>query len=320
MMEQIRPASTFAKTLAFILTIGFICMASPLQDSGPSKEILQWVTNARKAGKAEDQIRKDAALAGWQENAVNQALVATSEDSPGKATGEAKPIASTGSSEPAGSQSAGGTASIAPTVVEGGKDPASGVSTTRGVSSPPPEKPGASAEKVAVVERGLANDYQIGAGDVLHIGVFHEPDATVQSVVVRTDGKISMPLIKEVSVMGLTPSQLEKQITEQLSKFLTAPDVTVIVTSINSKKVYVIGAVRKEGPLTYTYPMNILQALIDAGGLSDFAKRKKIYVLRTQNGRSLKLPFDYDAALKGEHLELNVPVLPGDTIIVPGSQ
>ncbi len=120
--------------------------------------------------------------------------------------------------------------------------------------------------------------------------------------------------------MGLTPSQLEKQITEQLSKFLTAPDVTVIVTSINSKKVYVIGAVRKEGPLTYTYPMNILQALIDAGGLSDFAKRKKIYVLRTQNGRSLKLPFDYDAALKGEHLELNVPVLPGDTIIVPGSQ
>lgn len=319
MMEQIRPASTFAKALAFILAIGFICMASPLQDSGPSKEILQWVTNARKAGKAEDQIRKDAVLAGWQENAVNQALVAASEDSPGKATGEAKPTASTGSNGPAASQSAGGTASIAPTVVEGVKDPASGVSTTKGASSPPPEKPGASAEK-AVVERGLANDYQIGAGDVLHIGVFHEPDATVQSVVVRTDGKISMPLIKEVSVMGLTPSQLEKQITEQLSKFLTAPDVTVIVTSINSKKVYVIGAVRKEGPLTYTYPMNILQALIDAGGLSDFAKRKKIYVLRTQNGRSLKLPFDYDAALKGEHLELNVPVLPGDTIIVPGSQ
>lgn len=272
MMEQIRPVSTFAKAIGLILTIGFICMASPLQDSGPSKEIL-----------------------------------------PDKAP-------SAGSSGATGSQNAGGTASSGPTVVQEAKDPAGGSSTARTPSPLPPDKPGTSVEKATAVERGVENDYQIGAGDVLHIGVFHEPDATVQSVVVRTDGKISMPLIKEVLVMGLTPSQLEKQITEQLSKFLTTPDVTVIVTSINSKKVYVIGAVRKEGPLTYTYPMNILQALINAGGLSDFAKRKKIYVLRTQNGRSLKLPFDYDAALKGEHLELNVPVMPGDTIIVPGSQ
>jgi polysaccharide biosynthesis/export protein len=314
MTERILPASTFGKAIAFILSISVICLASPLQDSGPSKEILQWVGDARKAGKAEDQIRKDAALAGWQENAVDQALVATSEGLPGKAAGEAKPTVSTGLSGPTGGQNAGGTASGGPAVVEGAKDPVGAASTARSGPSPPREKPGAS------VERGVGDDYQIGAGDVLHIGVFHEPDATVQSVVVRTDGKISMPLIKEVAVMGLTPSQLERQITEQLSKFLTAPDVTVIVTSINSKKVYVIGAVRHEGPLTYTYPMNILQALIDAGGLSDFAKRKKIYVLRTQNGRSLKLPFDYDAVLKGEHLELNVPVMPGDTIVVPGSQ
>jgi polysaccharide export outer membrane protein len=320
MTEQTRPASTFAKVIAFILTISFICLAAPAQDSGPSKEILQWVGNARKAGKTEDQIRKDAALAGWQENAVNLALVATSEESPGKAAGEAKPTASNGSSGPTGSQSGGGIASSAPAVVEGPKDPTGGASTARSASSQPPERPGASVANAVVAERGVADDYQIGAGDVLHIGVFHEPDATVQSVVVRTDGKISMPLIKEVAVMGLTPSQLEKQITEQLSNFLTAPDVTVIVTSINSKKVYVIGAVRHEGPLTLTSPMNILQALINAGGLSEFAKRKKIYVLRTQNGRSVKLPFDYDAALKGEHLELNVPVMPGDTIIVPGGQ
>jgi len=306
MTEQIRPASTFAKAIAFILTIGFICLASPLQDSGPSKEILQWVAEARKAGKAEDQIRKDAALAGWQENAVNQALVATSAESPGKATGEAKPTAPNGASNPTGNQPA--------------LPNADGAGNTRSASSPPPEKRATGIEKSAVGERGVPDDYQIGAGDVLHIGVFHEPDATVQSVVVRTDGKISMPLIKEVAVLGLTPSQLEKQITEQLSNFLPAPDVTVIVTSINSKKVYVIGAVRHEGPMPYTYPMNVLQALIDAGGLSEFAKRKQIYVLRTQNGRSVKLPFDYDAALKGEHPELNVPLMPGDTIVVPGSQ
>jgi polysaccharide biosynthesis/export protein len=326
MTEQIQPASIFAKAIACILTIGFICLASPLQDSGPSKEILQWVAEARKAGKAEDQIRKDAALAGWRENAVNQALVATSPESPRKPTGEAKAAASTGSSEPAGSQTAppnadgAGAISAVTAAVEGARDPADGASTARSASSPPPEKRGANLEKAAVVERGVPDDYQIGAGDVLHIGVFHEPDATVQSVVVRTDGKISMPLIKEVAVLGLTPSQLEKQITEQLSKFLTAPDVTVIVTSINSKKVYVIGAVRHEGPMPYTYPMNVLQALIDAGGLSEFAKRKQIYVLRTQNGRSVKLLFNYDAALKGEHPELNVPLIPGDTIVVPGSQ
>jgi polysaccharide biosynthesis/export protein len=289
MTEQIRPASTFAKASAFILAIGFICLAAPLQDSGPSKEILQWVGEARKAGKPDDQIRKEAALAGFQENAVNQALVVTSAESLPKATGEAK---STAPNPTRPNADGAGTSSAAPAAIEGAK----------------------------VVQRGVPNDYQIGAGDVLHIGVFHEPDATVQSVVVRTDGKISMPLIKEVAVLGLTPSQLEKQITEQLSQFLTAPDVTVIVTSINSKKVYVIGAVRHEGPMPYTYPMNVLQALIDSGGLSDFAKRKKIYVLRTQNGRSVKLPFDYDAALKGEHPELNVPLMPGDTIVVPGSQ
>jgi polysaccharide export outer membrane protein len=326
MTEQIRPASTFAKAIAFILTIGFICWASPLQDSGPSKEILQWVGEARKAGKPEDQIRKDAALAGWQENAVNQALVATSAELPGKATSEAKPTAPNGASNPTGNQPAlpnadgAGTASAAPAALVGEKDPVGRAGNTRSASSPPPEKRGAGIEKSAVVERGVPDDYQIGAGDFLRIEVFHEPDATVPSVVVRTDGKISMPLIKEIAVLGLTPSQLENLITEQLSKFLTAPDVTVIVTSINSKKVYVIGAVRHEGPMPYTYPMNVLQALIDAGGLSDFAKRKKIYVLRTKNGRSLKLPFDYDAALKGEHLELNVPLMPGDTIVVPGSQ
>ena len=110
---------------------------------------------------------------------------------------------------------------------------------------------------------------------------------------------------------------MEQLITEQLSRFINGADVTVVVSGINSKKVYLIGAVKKEGPLAYTYRMSVMQALSEAGGLTDYAKRKKIYVLRTENGRQFRLPFDYDAVLKGEHMELNIPLLAGDTIVVP---
>jgi polysaccharide biosynthesis/export protein len=302
--------STLFRAIAIVLAVGFICSAAPMQDSGPSKELLQWVGDAIKAGKGDEQIRKDAALAGWQESAVNKALVAVSSESSHKAADDVKPTVVSDSSATAantGTPSADGVAK-APTA-PGAQTGVKGVAG--GASSPPTEK--------AVLDRGAPDDYQIGAGDVLHIAVFHEPDATVQSVVVRTDGKISMPLIKEVSVLGLTPSQVEQRITQQLTKFLTAPDVTVIVTSINSKKIYIIGAVKKEGPLPFTYPMNVLQALSEAGGLTEFAKRKKIYVLRNKNGQELRLRFDYDAVLKGEHMELNVPLIASDTIIVPGN-
>ena len=201
-----------------------------------------------------------------------------------------------------------------PTTDGNAKGPAAAEAASPGAANPvqPTDK--------TAVDRGAPGDYKIGAGDVLHIGVFHEPDASVQSVVVRSDGRISMPLLKEVSVEGLTPTQLEEKLTEGLGKFLPAPDVTVVVMAINSKKIYIMGAVRHEGPLSLTRPMNIFQALAEAGGPTDFAKRKKIYVLRKVGNKQVKLPFDYDAALKGEHMELNVPVMPDDTIVVPGSQ
>ncbi len=213
--------------------------------------------------------------------------------------------------KPAIPSDAGGSAATIPPTGASAKVPAAG-GTTRPGSAKPGQNP-------VPPDRGVPDDYRIGAGDVLHIGVFHEPDASVPNVVVRTDGRISMPLLKEVSVSGLTPSELELKITEGLSKFLTAPDVTVVVAAINSKKIYIIGAVRKEGTLSLTYPMNVLQALAEAGGVTDFAKRKKIYVLRNKDGKEIKLFFDYDAALKGEHMEKNVPLIAGDTIVVPGS-
>jgi polysaccharide biosynthesis/export protein len=162
-----------------------------------------------------------------------------------------------------------------------------------------------------------AEDYQIGAGDVLQVSVWKEPDASIPSVIVRPDGKIAMPLLKEVEVAGMTPKQVEKVITERLSGLINAPEVTVVVTAINSKRVYVLGAVKKEGPLSYTYRMNVIQALSEAGGLTEYAKRKKIYVLRNESGKDHRLLFNYDEVIRGEKMEQNILLLPGDTLVIP---
>jgi polysaccharide export outer membrane protein len=168
------------------------------------------------------------------------------------------------------------------------------------------------------VDRTMHDEYRIGEGDVLQISVWGEPAASVPSGVVRPDGMISMPLIKDIGVSGLTPAEAEKAITDLLSKQIKGADVTVIVSQINSKKIFVVGGgVKKEGPISFTYRMTIMQALSEAGGLSDYAKRKKIYVLRNENGRQYKLPFNYDAVLNGEHMELNIPLRAGDTLVVP---
>lgn len=165
--------------------------------------------------------------------------------------------------------------------------------------------------------RGVPYDYQIGAGDVLQISVWKEPDASVPSAVVRPDGKISMPILKEFGVLGMTPAQAEAAITEKLSHVIKGADVTVVVTTITSKKVYLMGAVRREGPLAYTYRMTVLQALNEAGGLTEYAKRKKVYVLRNDGAKQSRIPVNYDALLKGDHLEQDVTLLPNDMIVVP---
>jgi polysaccharide export outer membrane protein len=135
--------------------------------------------------------------------------------------------------------------------------------------------------------------------------------------VVRFDGKVTMPLIKDVAVAGLTPPQAEKLITEQLSDMLDTPDVTVIVAGMHSKRVYFIGAVKTQAPIAYTYRMTVMQGISEAGGLTDYAKRKNIYILRNENGKQYKFPFDYDAVLKGKRMDLNIPLMPGDTVVVP---
>jgi polysaccharide biosynthesis/export protein len=161
------------------------------------------------------------------------------------------------------------------------------------------------------------DEYQIGPGDVLQVMVWKEPEASVPSVVVRPDGKIAMPLLKEIGVAGMTPHQAEEAINEKITEFIPGADVTVVVARIDSKKIYVVGAVKKEGSMPLAYRMSVLQALSEAGGLTDYARRQKIYVLRMADGKQYRYPFNYDQVIKGEQSEQNIWVQPGDTIVVP---
>lgn len=159
--------------------------------------------------------------------------------------------------------------------------------------------------------------YKIGSGDQLQIVVWKEPEASVPLTVVRADGKISVPLIKEVPVAGLTVTEAEALLSERLGKFIRGVDVTVIVKEITSLRVYLVGAVKKEGPIPLLSSMNVLQALTAGGGLTDFAKRKKIYVLRSEGGKKIRMPFDYDAVIRGDKSEQNALLRSEDTIVVP---
>jgi polysaccharide export outer membrane protein len=162
------------------------------------------------------------------------------------------------------------------------------------------------------------SSYRIGASDVLEINVWNEPQASVQGVVVRPDGKISLPLLKDISVVGLTPMELQQALTAKLDKLIRGADVTVVVREIRSKKVYLVGQIGKNGPMPLTSDdTTVLQAITEAGGPTPFAKKSKIYVLRIENGKKVKLPFNYSAVLKGEHLEQNIVMRPDDIIVVP---
>jgi polysaccharide export outer membrane protein len=157
--------------------------------------------------------------------------------------------------------------------------------------------------------------YIIGAEDNLHIAVWKEADLTV-TLPVRSDGMISMPLLNDVPAAGLTPMQLADSITEKLKKFVANPQVTVVVTQINSKRIFLVGEVAHTGPLPLIPNMTVLQALATAG-MNQFANTKKIYVLRTVNGKQQKLPVDYRRLVKGEQIDRNYLLQPGDTIVVP---
>ena len=158
-------------------------------------------------------------------------------------------------------------------------------------------------------------EYVIGPEDVLHIAVWKENDLTT-TLPVRPDGKISLPLLDDVQAAGLTPKRLADSVTEKLRKYIADPRVTVVVTAINSKRIYLVGEVLHAGAMPMLPNMTVLQALSSAG-LNQFANTKRIYILRTVNGKQQKLPVNYRKLVKGEEIEQNYILQPGDTIVVP---
>lgn len=181
---------------------------------------------------------------------------------------------------------------------------------------PPTPKPEASQKQAAVSAPVVDADYKIGPQDVVRIDVWKEPDIS-RTIPVRPDGKVSLPLLNDVQAAGLTAMQLAGSLRESLSKYLTSPQVTVTVTEINSRRVYITGEVTHAGALPLLPNMTVLQALSSAGGFTQFAKLKNIYVLRTENGKQVKHPFNYKEVVKGNLAEQNILLQPGDVIVVP---
>lgn len=285
-----------------VLLLGFgLATISAVQQSAqaPAKELVQFINDAKRRGVKEDKIKQQAVAVGWPAAAVDEAI-ANQKDQKASPPAASSPVVNAlPNATPASSME------LQPT--------APGMATAEA-----PDAPGAPAGTPrSVPATNQAYEYQIGSGDTLQISVWKEPEASVPSVVVRPDGKITVPLIKEVEVAGLTPREVEKAITNGLSKYITDANVTVVVTAMTSKKVYVTGGVKKEGPVPYTYGMTVLQALSEAGGLTDYAKRKKIYILRTESGREYRLDFNYDEVVKGERIEQNILLLPNDTLVIP---
>jgi len=178
--------------------------------------------------------------------------------------------------------------------------------------SPVPAMPDETVKKSATVDP----NYVIGAQDVLDINVWKEPDVS-RTVPVRPDGKISLPLLNDVQAAGLTPAQLAAQVTDSLKKYVTNPQVTVIVTVINSQRVYILGEVTRPGAFPLLPGMSVLQALSSAGGFTQFAKVKSIFVRRFENGKEEKFPFNYREVIGGKKPEQDILLKAGDTIVVP---
>jgi polysaccharide biosynthesis/export protein len=175
-----------------------------------------------------------------------------------------------------------------------------------------------SKNSIKEVQNRVAGDpsYVIGPMDVLDISVWKEPEVS-RTVPVRLDGRISLPLLNDVQAAGLTPTQLAALITDKLNKFITGPQVTVIVAAINSQRIYIIGEVTHAGAFPLLPGMTVLQALSGAGGFTLFANTKNIYLLRQENGQQVKYSFNYKDVASGKKPEQNVMLKTGDTIIVP---
>jgi polysaccharide biosynthesis/export protein len=173
----------------------------------------------------------------------------------------------------------------------------------------------AEAAAPAVPAANVPEGYVIGPSDMLTVTVWKEPTMS-GNLLVRPDGMVSLPLLGDVQASGFTCLQLSDQIATKLKKFIQNPQVSVVLTQINSKKVFLLGEVGKKGPVEMTSGMTLLQAIASGGGLTDYANSKKIYILRDESGKHQRIAVHYKEALKGNS-EFDLVLKPGDTIVVP---
>ena len=159
-------------------------------------------------------------------------------------------------------------------------------------------------------------NYVIGPDDELIVNVWREVDLS-RTVPVRPDGKISLPLLNDVQASGMSPMQLGAEITARLKKFISDPQVTIIVNRVNSQRIYVVGEVNHAGAFSLLPNMRVLEGISSAGGCTPFAKQTKVYVLRLEDGHEVRYPFNFKEVLGGKRMEQNILLRAGDTIVVP---
>jgi polysaccharide biosynthesis/export protein len=176
---------------------------------------------------------------------------------------------------------------------------------------------GDAASALTHVQADAAEAYLIGAEDILAINIWHEPEIS-RAVPVRPDGKISLPLVGDVQASGLTPDQLQASLTDGLRKYLSNPEVTVIVQEAKSHRFNIVGEVTKPGSYVLGDSLTVLDAIALAGGFREFAHEKKIYVLRTQSdGSKRRISFNYKQVIKGFNVSQNIVLQSRDTVVVP---
>src|SRR5271165_3457553 len=197
----------------------------------------------------------------------------------------------------------------------GGASSGESSSATAKTATSSPSVPAANSKASTTPQGKVADEsYIVGVADSLLISVWKEPDFS-GPVVVRPDGIITVPVVGDVQVVGMTTIQVQDILTEKLKAVVTEPQVTVIVRDIKSRKVYLVGKVGRPGAIPLTGHETVLQILADAGGPSQFAKPQKMYVLRTVGDHQKRIPFNYKKVLAGSEPDLELEI--GDTIVVP---
>jgi len=175
---------------------------------------------------------------------------------------------------------------------------------------------GTISDSHAIAESHTPPDYVIGIGDVLQVVFWRDKDLSAE-VMVRPDGKITLPLLNEIEASGMTPEQLRLAVIERANRFVDDPRANVIVKEINSRNVYIIGQVTKQGTYPLLGPTSVLQLIATAGGVTEFASGDYAFILRNAAGRQMSIKFNYKSALKGQRLAQIVELKAGDTVVVP---